>query len=65
MSTQSEIKKISVPDIVSLKEKGKKICALTAYDYLMAEMLDEAGMDIILVGDSLGMVVAGYQTLSR
>ena len=60
MSTQSEIKKITIPDIIALKEKGKRITALTAYDFLMAGMLDEAGIDIILVGDSLGMVVAGH-----
>ena len=60
MSTQSEIKKITIPDIVALKQTGKKVTALTAYDYLMAGMLDGAGIDIILVGDSLGMVVAGH-----
>ena len=60
MSTQSEIKKITIPDIITLKQTGKKITALTAYDYLMAGMLDGAGIDIILVGDSLGMVVAGH-----
>ena len=60
MSAESEIKKITVPDILNLKNKGQKITALTAYDYLMAEMLDQAGIDIILVGDSLGMVVAGH-----
>jgi 3-methyl-2-oxobutanoate hydroxymethyltransferase len=65
MSTQSDIKKITIPDIVTLKKEGKKVTALTAYDYLMARMLDEAGIDIILVGDSLGMVVAGQpNTLS-
>lgn len=60
MSTQSEIKKITIPDIVALKQTGKRVTALTAYDYLMAGMLDGAGIDIILVGDSLGMVVAGH-----
>ncbi len=60
MSAESEIKKITVPDILDLKKKNQKITALTAYDYLMAEMLDQAGIDIILVGDSLGMVIAGY-----
>ncbi len=51
---------MTVPDILARKGQGKKISALTAYDYLMAEMLDQAGIDIILVGDSAGMVVAGY-----
>ena len=62
MSKQSETKKITIPDVIALKQKGKKITALTAYDYLMAGMLDVAGIDIILVGDSLGMVVAGHPT---
>ena len=42
------------------KKKGEKIVALTAYDFVMAKMLDETGVDLILVGDSLGMVVLGY-----
>ncbi|NTV84406.1 MAG: 3-methyl-2-oxobutanoate hydroxymethyltransferase [Bacteroidales bacterium] len=62
MSVNIEIKKITVPDIIARKGSTRKIAALTAYDFLMAEMLDEAGIDIILVGDSAGMVVAGYST---
>jgi 3-methyl-2-oxobutanoate hydroxymethyltransferase len=62
MSINSDIKKITVPDIIARKGSSNKIAALTAYDFLMAEMLDEAGIDIILVGDSTGMVVAGYTT---
>jgi len=54
--------KVTVPRIIEMKERGEKIAALTAYDCLMASMLDEAGLDIILVGDSAGMVVAGYST---
>jgi len=44
----------------AMKMSGQKIAALTAYDYPMARLLDEGGIDIILVGDSLGMVVLGY-----
>ncbi len=62
MSSEREIKKISIPDIIGYKGRAEKISALTAYDYLMAEMLDESGIDIILIGDSLGMVIDGYGT---
>lgn len=43
------------------KRSGSKLVALTAYDYPSARLLDEAGVDVILVGDSLGMVVLGYE----
>lgn len=45
---------------LQMKAQGKKIAALTAYDYPMARLLDEAGVDILLIGDSLGNVVLGY-----
>ena len=44
-----------------MKQRGEKITALTAYDYPTARLLDESGVDVILVGDSVGMVVLGYQ----
>lgn len=56
------MKKISVNTIQKLKDKDEKITALTAYDYSTAKYLDEAGIDIILVGDSLAMVALGYET---
>ncbi len=60
MSQEKETKKVTVPEIMAYKRRGEKISALTAYDFLMAEMLDEAGIDLILIGDSLSMVFAGY-----
>src|SRR5215469_17535647 len=47
-------------DFRQMKQRGEKITALTAYDYPTARLLDESGVDIILVGDSVGMVVLGY-----
>lgn len=55
------MKKITVSTIQKLKQDGKNITALTAYDYSTAKFLDEAGIDIILVGDSLAMVALGYE----
>ncbi len=53
--------KIIIDAILAMKKRGEKIAALTAYDFPMAKLLDEAGIPIIFVGDSLGMVVLGYQ----
>jgi 3-methyl-2-oxobutanoate hydroxymethyltransferase len=50
---------MTVPDFMAAKAKGVRLTMLTAYDYTMARLLDEAGVDSILVGDSLGMVVQG------
>jgi 3-methyl-2-oxobutanoate hydroxymethyltransferase len=52
--------KITVETIRAMKARGEKIAALTAYDFPMTKLLDEAGIPLILVGDSLGMVVLGY-----
>ena len=52
--------KITVETIRAMKTRGEKIAALTAYDFPMARLLDEAGVPLLLVGDSLGMVVLGY-----
>ena len=49
-----------VPQLRAMKMRGEKIAMLTAYDYPMARLLDEAGVDVLLVGDSVGMVVLGY-----
>jgi len=50
----------TVKDIVDMKKNGKKISVLTSYDYSLASLCDKAGVDILLVGDSAGMVVLGY-----
>jgi 3-methyl-2-oxobutanoate hydroxymethyltransferase len=52
--------RMTVPALQAKKSRGERIVALTAYDYSIARILDEAGVDLILVGDSLGMVVLGY-----
>jgi len=57
-----EDRKVTTKGLQRMKERGERITALTAYDYLMAELLDEAGIDLILVGDSAGMVVQGLDT---
>jgi 3-methyl-2-oxobutanoate hydroxymethyltransferase len=53
---------VTIHDLRAYKEQGERFAMLTAYDYLSAQLLDEAGIPIILVGDSLGMVVLGYDT---
>ncbi len=55
-------KKISIDDLQTLKAAGDKICSLTAYDASFASILDEAGVEVVLVGDSLGMVLQGEGT---
>lgn len=54
--------RIRIQQIKEMKEKGEKFAMLTAYDYLTAKIIDEAGIPLILVGDSLGNVVLGYET---
>ncbi len=54
--------RVTVPEFVALKAAGRKITVLTAYDYPTAAVIDAAGVDAILVGDSLGMVVQGHET---
>jgi 3-methyl-2-oxobutanoate hydroxymethyltransferase len=53
---------VTVHDIRAYKERGERFAMLTAYDYLSAQILDEAGIPLILVGDSLGMVMLGYDS---
>jgi 3-methyl-2-oxobutanoate hydroxymethyltransferase len=57
-----ERKKVTIPYLHAKKQHGEPITMLTAYDYPGAQVVDEAGVDLILVGDSLGMVVLGYES---
>jgi 3-methyl-2-oxobutanoate hydroxymethyltransferase len=59
--SEQEPGKITVPSLLAKKAAGERIAVLTAYDFPTARILDESGVDIILVGDSLGMVVLGYE----
>jgi hypothetical protein len=52
--------KVTMPALAEMKREGKPITALTAYDYATSRLVDEAGIDLILVGDSLAMVVLGH-----
>lgn len=54
--------RVTINDLKAMKQRGEKFAMLTAYDYPMARLLDEAGVPILLVGDSLGMVVLGFET---
>ncbi|MCM1092860.1 MAG: 3-methyl-2-oxobutanoate hydroxymethyltransferase [Bacteroides sp.] len=63
MSTYTEDqRKVTTHRLIEMKQRGEKIAMLTAYDYSMAKLIDEAGMDVILVGDSASNVMAGNMT---
>ena len=62
MSVNKEVKRITTHVLQAMKHNGEKISMLTAYDYSMARILDEAGIDILLVGDSASNVMAGHET---
>ncbi|MFA7297732.1 MAG: 3-methyl-2-oxobutanoate hydroxymethyltransferase, partial [Dehalococcoidia bacterium] len=53
------VRRITVTDLQAMRERGERITMLTAYDYSTAKIADEAGIPVLLVGDSLGMVVLG------
>lgn len=55
-------KKTTIPDILKMKQNGQRITVLTAYDFPIARLVDGGGVDVILVGDSAGVVVAGHDT---
>ncbi len=60
-SSGSPLTKVTMPALAEMKRQGKPISALTAYDYATARLVDEAGIDLVLVGDSLAMVVLGHE----
>jgi 3-methyl-2-oxobutanoate hydroxymethyltransferase len=62
MSIHSEIKKVTTNTLQKLKNKGEKISMITAYDFSFAKLFDQAGIDVILVGDSASNVMAGHET---
>ena len=62
MSIHKEVKKVTTHVLQEMKLKGEKIAMLTGYDFTMAKILDQAGVDIILVGDSASNVMAGHET---
>jgi len=62
MSVNKEVKKITTHVLQEMKHNGEKIAMLTGYDFTMAKILDKAGIDIILVGDSASNVMAGHET---
>ena len=62
MSVHREIKKVTTHVLSEMKLRGEKISMLTAYDYSTAKIIDDAGIDVILVGDSASNVMAGHET---
>lgn len=62
MSISKQVKRITTHTLQSMKEKGEKISMLTAYDYSLASIVDDGGIDVILVGDSASNVMAGHET---
>jgi 3-methyl-2-oxobutanoate hydroxymethyltransferase len=62
MSVHKDIKRVTTHVLQAMKEQGEKIAMLTAYDFSLARILDEAGIDVLLVGDSASNVMAGHET---
>lgn len=62
MSQHKEVKLVTTHQMLAMKQRGEKISMLTAYDYSMAQILDGAGVDVLLVGDSASNVMAGHET---
>jgi 3-methyl-2-oxobutanoate hydroxymethyltransferase len=60
-AASADLRPVTVPDFTAAKARGVRLTMLTAYDYTMARILDQAGVDALLVGDSMGMVVQGHE----
>ena len=54
--------RITIPHLKKLKQEGEKFACLTAYDYSFAGLVEDCGVEVVLVGDSLGMVIQGHET---
>ena len=65
MSASKPVRRITIADIARMYEEGERFATITAYDFPTARIVDEAGIPLILVGDSLGMVMLGYDTTVR
>jgi len=63
MSVESKVRAVTTLRLKEMKDRGEKIAMLTSYDYSMAKIVDAAGVDVILVGDSAANVMAGYETV--
>ena len=62
MSIHSKVKRVTTHTLLEMKQNGERIAMLTSYDYSLARIVDEAGVDVILVGDSASNVMAGHET---
>ena len=62
MSVESTVRAVTTYRLTEMKQRGEKIAMLTSYEYSMAKIVDAAGIDVILVGDSAANVMAGYET---
>lgn len=62
MSVHKQVKKVTTHVLLEMKKRGEKVAMLTAYDYTMARIIDSAGIDVVLVGDSASNVMAGHET---
>src|ERR1043165_3284795 len=62
MSVHKDVRKVTTNVLLEMKRRGEKIAMLTAYDFTMAKIIDSAGIDVVLIGDSASNVMAGHQT---